>query len=177
MIYIISILIMFFILFLLTLVFLNQKNNITNYEIKIEEAIENINIGQEKQITLLTKISKKTNQECETKILSNLPKIKNKELNIFELEKELYKLNKELNEFIEENEKKIKDEEKKLLNLLKINSIELKSIEKYYNEQANKYNNTIKKFTYLFIKIITHLKKKELFIFEKEVEFEILKNH
>ena len=53
--------------------------------------------------------------------------------------------------------------------------IESKAIKIYYNSQVEKYNNNISKFTYLFVRVIKHLKKMQLFEFENEVEFEILK--
>ena len=145
------------------------------FNIKIDEAMKNIEILQEKEIELLTKVSKKINEKSDEKILKNLPKTKNKELNTFELQKELALFNKEINDIIIEGSIKLSDEEKSLISLLRNNSIELEAIEQYYNEEAEKYNKTIKKIKYLFVRIIKRLRKKEIFNFEKTVDFEILK--
>lgn len=168
--------ILFIILNLIIFIY-NKLCIIKAFNIKFDESIKNITILQEKEINLLTKLGKKLNEKTDEKILKDLPKIKNKNYSVFELHNKLTKFNKEINDLIIEGSTKLSNEEKSLLNLLKNNSLELKAVEQYYNNEAEKYNKIRKKIKYLFIRIIKRLKKVETFYFEKIVDFEILKEN
>ncbi|MDD6879046.1 MAG: hypothetical protein PUD59_02305 [bacterium] len=175
MIYIICVPIIIVLLFLIVLIFYDQKLLIDEYNIKITEAISSIDILHDKQIDLLTNISKIINKDLDKKILKNLSKIKNKKLDMFDLQSELHKLNVELKRYIEDNNYNFsKDQD--LKKDLDSNSIEIVALVNYYNELINDYNNTISKIKFLFIKMIKKLKKLDVFNIEKDIEFEILKN-
>lgn len=155
----------------------NQIMNIEKIQIKINEAENNINILLEKKLNLLSNISKTINAKNKEKVLVELPKIKNKKLEIFDLINESSKLNKELNNFIEDNNYILSDEEDSLMKDLYNTNLEINAIIDYYNLNSDLYNKTIKKPTYLFIRIIKRFVKKEKILVEKEVEFEILKQN
>lgn len=177
MIYKILILLLVFIVLNIIIFFYNKLVIIKNLNVKMDEAKKDIDILQEKELNILTKISKKMNSRLNEKILINLPKIKNKNLNIFELQKELHELNNEINNIILEGSIELIDEEKSLVRHLKNTSLKLEAVEQYYNSNANMYNSYIKKIKYLFIRIIKRLKKVDIFYFEKSIDFEILKEH
>ncbi len=174
MIYALCIMIGLFIIGIIVLITLTKINTINNYNIKIKEAIKSIDILQEKELALFTKISKKVNPKLDEKILTNITKIKNKDLNMFERQEEFYSLHKEVKNLLTEGSIELEPAEKALFEKLKTNSIELSAVETYYNEQADAYNSYIKKFHNLLIKLFKRLKKVETFTFKKVVEFEIL---
>lgn len=163
--------IIIFIIFLVVLIYYDQTNTIDNMKIKLEEAKKSISIVQEKEIELLTKISKDFQKQYNKKAIPNLSKIKNKSLNIFELDKELELLNKTLKEFVEDNNINIYEK----MNELHSTLIELKSLKIFYNRYAEKYNKLVSKFQYIIFKLIKKERKIELFEIQKEIEFEILK--
>ncbi|MGN1000437.1 MAG: hypothetical protein ACI4OG_00685 [Bacilli bacterium] len=166
----------FFIIILIVCIH-NQIMNIEKIQININEAENNINILLEKKLNLLGNISKTINTESKEKILTELPKIKNKKTEIFELINESNKLNKELDNFIEDNNYVLSDDEDNLMKDLYNTNLEINAIIDYYNLNSDLYNKTIKKPTYLFTRIIKRFDKKEKIIVEKEVEFEILKQN
>ena len=76
MIYIISGLIIIFIIYLLIILFLKQSTTINDLKIRCDEATETIEILQEKQISAITKLSKPVQKQSDEKVLISLPKIK-----------------------------------------------------------------------------------------------------
>lgn len=167
--------IVFFII--LILIIENHKSLILdNLIIKLNEATKDIEILLEKKTEILSKLSKKFSKEEDKKILTDISKIKNRKLNMFELEGQLYYLKKELDNYIEDNKLTLDETDQNLIKKFENNELELKSLIFYYNKEAELYNNYIKKIAYTLIKIIKKHNKKELFTIKKEVEFEILKN-
>ena len=177
MIYAIGIMVILFIIGIIVLVTFNKTNRIKSYDIKLKEAIKNIELLQEKELALFTKLSKKINPRLDEKIFTSVPKIKNKELDMFEKQEEFYTLHKEAKNLLTEGSVEFESAEKGLFEKLKTNSIELFAVEKYYNEQADNYNTYIKKFHNLIIRLIKRLKKVNTFKFKKVVEFEILEKN
>ena len=171
MIYIIIPIIIIFIIFLIGLSYYNQSNTVDNIKIKLEETSKNISISQEKEIETLTKINKLIQKEYNKKALTNLSKIKNKSLNIFELDEELWSLNKTLKNFIEDNKINTYDEMNELHSIL----IELNGLKLFFNKYAEEYNSLISKFKYILFKILKKEQKMTQFKIHKEIEFEILK--
>ena len=164
-----------FSIIIITLVEKHKQVTIDNLIIKIDEATKEIDILLQKKIELLTKLSKSINKTTDKKILTDISKIKNKKLNIFELEEQLYTIKKEFDNYVEENNSTPKDDNQTLITKLERNDLELKALKLYYNKESYTYNTYIKKLTYLLAKIIKKYKKKNLFDIKKEVEFEILK--
>lgn len=164
-----------FLIILFILIEREKCIQIDNLNIKIKEALLEIKILLEKKMDLLSKLSKKTNELCNTKAPNEISKIKNKKLEIFELEEKLYKLKAELIETIEDNNLEFKDEDKNLIKLLNNNDLEIKALKLYYNKEAYEYNSTITKFKYFITRLFKKCKKLETFVIKKEIEFEILK--
>ena len=163
--------------FIIILIIKSQIMNIDGYNIRIEESSKSIEMLQKEEINLLTKISKKVKEQTEESVFKDLPKMKNKSLDMFELDKKLFDLNKELNDTFEYNKINFEKEDMDLLNKYRDNKIELGALKQYYNDSIESYNKYIKSIKRLFIKILKKLKQKDTFDIEKEVEFEILKKN
>ena len=163
------------ILFIIFIVIKNQIIYIEGYNIRIEESSKSIEMLQEEAIDILSKISKKVKNETDEKVFKDLPKIKNKSHDIYEIDKYLIKLNKELEETLEYSKIDFSKDDINLLNNYRDNKIELNALKEYYNKTIEKYNLYIKSLKRLIIKIFKKLKQKEMFNIEKEIEFEILK--
>lgn len=162
-------------LLLIALLINSQITTINNEIIKINESKKNIEIIQEKQISLFSKLSKSIKKITEEKVLNDLTKIKNKNMNIFELDNELYKLTTELKDLLMTQKLNLQEEDKNLISKIKTSYIEIKSLKEYHNNATESLNNMIRKFYFLPGIILTHAKKQEEFTIEKEVDFEILK--
>ncbi len=162
-------------LFLIILGFYNQSLNISIYKIKLKEAKKAIKELQKSEINILTKLSKKLKTNKDEKILENIPKINNDQLTIYEVDYILYDLNKEIKEFFEYNKVELDEEITECIKNYKKDRAEIKALKDYYNSNCTLYNEYIRSFKRLLIKIVKKLKKATPFIIKKEVEFEILK--
>lgn len=151
-------------------------NKVGIYTIKINEAIKNIDLLLEKKVTLLTKIKEKLKENIEENFMDKLPKIKNQNLDSFELDAEIDLMTKELKDILEYNKKVILDDETNiLLRNLERASIDLKATKNYYNDNCEIYNNIIAKFPISIIAKIKHYDHLDFYENKKEEEFEILK--
>ena len=169
----ISIIILIIIFILSTKSYLNKINV---YVIKISEADKNIGLLLEKKKDLLTKIKYKTKEDLDVDILENLPKTKNQNLDSFELDAELETLEKEMIDTLKFNKKLILgDELEALIDSLDKTNIDLKATKKYYNDNAEKYNNIINRFPKKIIARIKGHTELDFYETKKEEEFEILK--
>lgn len=151
-------------------------NKVDIYKIKINEANKNIDILLEKKLSILTKVKEKLKDSIEDNFMEKLPKIKNQSLDNFELDSQIKLIQKELKELLEYNKKIILDDETNiLLKNLEKTDIDLIGTKKYYNDNAEIYNELISKFP---MSIIAKLKRHhylETYDNKKEEEFEILK--
>lgn len=151
-------------------------NTVSIYTIKINEATKNIDLLLEKKLTLLTKIKEKTKDNIEDNLMEKLPKIKNQNLDSFELDAEIDLMTKELKDVLEYNKKIILDDETNiLLRNLERASIDLNATKNYYNDNCEIYNNLIAKFPTNIIAKIKHYDHLDFYENKKEEEFEILK--
>lgn len=145
--------------------------------IKINEANDNVKILLEKKLDLIEKLHKSVNDKKTEKVLDKIPRIKKKDLDSYELDKELSKCFKEIKEIIDDDKKIILDDnDKEIIEEVNNIDIELKGVKTYYNNKVEEYNKNIKKISNLIIKIIKHHKEKELYSMKKELDFEILKS-
>lgn len=151
-------------------------NKVNVYTIKINEAVKNIDLLLEKKINLLTKIKDKLKENIEENFMDKLPKIKNQNLDSFELDAEIELMTKELKEILEYNKKVILDDETNiLLRNLDRASIDLIATKNYYNDNSEIYNNIISKFPTSIIAKIKRYDQLDFYENKKEEEFEILK--
>ena len=112
-------------------------NKVNVYIIKINEATKNIDLLLEKKLNLLTKIKDRLKECIEENFMEKLPKIKNQNLDSFELDAEIELMTKELKEVLEYNKKVILDDETNiLLRNLDRSSIDLIATKNYYNDNS-----------------------------------------
>ena len=114
--------------------------------------------------------------QCKEDLLKELEIIDVEKIDSIELNKNLAKFDKTIIELTDYNKEIVFDEEeeKTFDNLAKVNSDRL-AVEKYYNDNASKFNNSINGFPSGIISKIKKYKERELFSNEKEEIFEILK--
>lgn len=170
---IIGVILLIIITIILIKIFLNK---VEIYTIKINEADKNIDLLLEKKLNILTKTKEKLKDHIEDSFMEKLPKIKNRNLDRFELDNEIKLLQKELKELLEYNKKIILDDETNILirNLEKTD-IDLIATKNYYNDNSEIYNKIISKFPASIIARIKHHNSLEFYENKKEEEFEILK--
>ncbi len=151
-----------------------KKINIST--IKVNEGVKNIEFLLEKKTEILTKIKEKLKDDLDISIMENLPKIKGKSLDSFEIDAELEILEKELKETIEYNKKIVLDDETNaLLNSLEKANIDLKATKNYYNDNCEIYNALIDNFLAKIIAKIKGYSPLDFYETKQEEEFEILK--
>lgn len=151
-------------------------NKVNVYIIKINEATKNIDLLLEKKLNLLTKIKDRLKECIEENFMEKLPKIKNQNLDSFELDAEIELMTKELKEVLEYNKKVILDDETNiLLRNLDRASIDLIATKNYYNDNSEIYNTIISKFPTNIIAKIKRYDQLDFYENKKEEEFEILK--
>ncbi len=174
---IVGVLILILILFLIEVIYYNKFQMA---RIRISEAENNIDILLQKKLTLLERTAKIIEEfdpkYQEDQIFSGLLKIKNKNLNNFELNKELEK---EMAEY-----KGLLDLESRLKEIENLNTInfdltdienDLVAAKKYYNDTIISYNKLVKCFPSNLVALIFHYSRKEFYADEKVEIFEILK--
>lgn len=165
----------FLFLILIILTIYSQIINIKYDNLMFNEINDDIKSLQKKQISHLHKVAKAVEEIKNVKILENLNDLKNDEIQSQELDKKLQNQIKELKDFLFENKIELNKENKQLINILKNNVTEIKALKELYNIKLEKYNKKFQKFWYIIPKLITKSKKKEKYIIEKEIDFEILK--
>ena len=175
MIYAICVAVIVIILFLIILALYNQKRRIEMYNVKFEDSINSIDLLQETEIDNLTKLSKLIKTKKDDKLFKDLKKVKDKEIDTFEIDEYLSQTNKELKDYLEYNKVEYTDEFMKIIHDYKRVRVESLALKEYYNYNVEEYNKYIKKITHLVTKIFKKAKIKEAFEIKKEIEFEILK--
>lgn len=172
--YVIVAIVALFIIFIM--IELSYYNKFQLLNIKISEALNNIDILFEKKFNLIercTNVIKDNNDKYkEDIILDNLLKIKNQKLNRFELNKELTLALRDYYSLL--------DLDKDLSSISTLSSIgdnlldvenDLNAAKNFYNDTIVEYNNLVKCFP---SKIVAHIKKYEVMDFFKEDKLETL---
>ena len=166
---------------LLALIISTNKQSYQILEIRMEEAIKNIEYFLEKKEENLEKaipLIKESNKRKYGKkeILENLIKNKNIKQNLYEKDKNLSNDLKEFKLLLEDDEKLLKNKE---ISEIYFESIEiendLNASKKYFNKIVTKCDNEFKKFPKNILKNILKYKKEEKFTIKKEQTLEILK--
>lgn len=158
---------------ILLLYYYFQKYKVQNS--KIIETESNIDILLEKKSHILTKINKSIVKQIDNKTVDKLIKNMPKNQNLFELDKNLNNIEEQLRELIDDKNIVFDDENSDIIDILDSNNLELKAVKLYYNDCVIIYNNFSKKIFGLFLKIFNHFEKKELYVIEEIIPFEILK--
>lgn len=153
-----------------------KSDKLNVYSIKIEEALEEVQILLEKKLSLLSDLQKNFSEEAndvEFNFLCNMEDVDDDE---FKLNTILNKAYKELKDYLDDKRSYIpSDEIKVLLDDLYQIDIECTATKNYYNDNAIILNNKINKFPNNLIAKIKKISKKELYNDPIEEEFEILK--
>jgi len=166
-----------FILAVMVILIKYNSDKLKDLMIKINEAEENINILVNKKIELILNINNCIEDKSLDIKVDNIDEITNKELNIYEQNRILNNCYNQILEIVDYNNNVIlDDEEYKNVKRLKDISISLNGVQNYYNDNVNILNNYINKFPTNLITKSKKLKKRELFVNEKNEIFEILKN-
>ncbi len=153
-----------------------NRDKISDLLIKIHEAEENIHILINKKIELILNINNCIEEKSDDIKIDNIDDITNKELNIYEQNSMLNNCYNQILEIVDYNNNVVlDDEEYKNVKKLKDVSISLIGVQNYFNDNIEILNESINKFPANLITKSKKIKKRELFINEKNEIFEILK--
>ncbi len=164
--------IIFFIICIISLLFLLGYNHFQEYIIRINEAEVSIDSVLRKRFDLLNKstdfIKEVTEEETET-ILPTVVSLRSQKLSNIELDKQLYPAIEEFQSYAEKYEK-LKENEgyvKTQINLMESES-EIVALRKYYNDISKEYNKLLKSFPASMVAFFQKYQKKELYEERKE---------
>lgn len=163
---------------LLLMIFVIYYNKYQFAIIRINEAENKISKSLKQKTTLFERLIPiiKEKFKKENRLLDIMIKIKDNELNNFELNKELQNASKVLNELLDNNVYLYEEESiKVILEELFMNKQDIEAGEKFYNDNVVIYNKLIRSFPSNIIGSFMRLKRKEFYEKEKEEIFEILK--
>lgn len=161
---------------ILILLIKSYLNKVKVYVIKIDEADKNIDLLLEKKLELFKNIKEKTKDTLDIDILEDIPKIKGKNLDSFEKDKAYEDLENDIKDTLIYNKKIILDSELQvLIDSLKNTNIDLKATKKYYNDNADLYNEKVNKFPKRIIARIKGYDEIDYYETKEQEEFEILK--
>lgn len=150
------------------------NNNFNEYNIRINEANENIDNTLKKRYDLLNKsidIIKKVLVKDDDDIIKTITEIRSKKLDNYELDKKLYLAIEEFNnytdEYIELNDNN--DYNKIQINLIN-SETDIIALKEYYNDNVKKYNKLINKIPFNLIAKFKKYEEKQLFDIEDHKE-------
>ena len=174
--YIILAIIILFVL-IITGILVKTKRKLQFIMIKINEAESNIDISLEKKYDLLDRSKPLVNDELNIMtFLSDLEKLKEKDLSQREEHNLLKDYYDQLFKEIDDHEKLLSNEELiSLTNSLNKNEVDLVAAVKYYNDNSTKLNDLIQTFPANIIRVFMGIRKKEFYSNEKRELYEILK--
>lgn len=148
--------------------------------IRINEAENQISKSLKEKFALIERLIPifKDKFKKDNRLVDIAIKIKDNDLNNFELNKELQQATKIINELLDTNVTLYEEENiKTILNELFMNKQSIEAGEKFYNDNVVIYNKLICSFPSNIVKIFMHLKRKEFYEKEKEEIYEILKEN
>lgn len=163
---------------LLLMIFVIYYNKYQFAIIRINEAENKISKSLKEKTVLFERVIPiiKEKFKKENRLIDIMIKIKDNELNNFELNKELQNASKILNELLDNNVYLYEEENiKVILDELFMNKQDIEAGEKFYNDNVVIYNKLICSFPSNIVGSFMRLKRKEFYEKEKEEIFEILK--
>ena len=167
--------VMLFIIFLIVL--FNSRGKLLILDIKITEAEKELDSLYEIKKELLFSICKKIDELAQKELFSNIEELNNENLDSFELSNLLNSIeNKLINEMSMRKAFVPDDEDSILFSSLESASIDCKSVEKYYNDTADKFNKLLRRFPSNIIGKMKDYKNADKYTYEEEEMFEILKD-
>lgn len=165
---------------LLLMIYIVYYNKYQFAIIRMNEAENQITKSLKEKLSLIERLIPifKEKFKKENRILDIVIKIKDNDLNNFELSKELQQATKIVNELLDNNVALYEEENiKTILDALFINKQAIEAGEKYYNDTVVTYNKLICSFPSNIVKLFMGLKRKEFYEKEKEEIYEILKEN
>lgn len=168
------------VLALLAMVFVTYYNKYQFAIIRINEAENKISKSLKEKISLFERIIPiiKEKFKDDNRLLDSMIKIKDNNLNNFEINKELQVSSRILNEILDNNVHLYEEENiKVILDELFMNRQDIEAGEKFYNDNVVIYNKLIHSFPSNVVGALMHLKRKEFYESETEEIFEILKEN
>lgn len=165
---------------LLLMIYIIYYNKYQFAIIRINEAENQISKSLKEKLSLIERLIPifKEKFKKENRLLDIVIKIKDNELNNFELNKELQQATRIINELLDNNVALYEEENiKSILEELFVNKQAIQAGEKFYNDNVVIYNKLICSFPSNIVKIFMGLKRKEFYEKEKEEIYEILKEN
>ena len=163
-----------FLLFFTLFIVKGNKLKVTNT--KIIEAEKDISDILKDKYDLLKNIHEILKTKDKEDLLKDIEVLNIEGMNSVQINKELSKYDKVIEELINYNKEIVFDEnEEEVFDKLEKVNINGQAVEKYYNDNASKFNKYISSFPSNIISKLKKYEDKELFENEKEEIFEILK--
>lgn len=157
-------------------IFLSYKNKICFLQIKIDVAEKSIDSLMDKNLDLLKKSCKRLDDLTEEDLFEEAQTLERNDYSSFEFNKKLSSLQRDFEEEVTYRKNFIPDEETiNLFQDLRITHLECEASQDFYNDTVSSYNNLLNKFPVNIIGKMLKCCKKELYSFEEEEVFEILK--
>ncbi|MEG1494793.1 MAG: LemA family protein [Bacilli bacterium] len=163
---------------LIGIVFIVIFNKYQLIKLKIDEALNNIDLLLQKKLDFISKAIPlvKEHSKEDTGELQKVLLLKTKKLNNFQLDEQLVKAKHDFQELLDIYP--VLEKKKSLAKLefgLEDTEEDLEAAKDYYNDNVKLYNKLVACFPSNIVGFIFHYKKKELFANKQEEMFEILK--
>ena len=147
------------------------------YDIKIEEAMNELEVLYEIKKKTLSSICDKVSAIVDKELFPNIEEIGSEEIGNFELSKKLEEIETKLSEEMNLRRAFVPDEELTILfTSLEDISTDCNSVEQYYNDNAICFNSLLKKFPSNIVGKVKDYNFRSTYAYEKEEMFEILKD-
>ncbi len=173
-----AIIIAVIIIALLLMIFIIYYNKYQFAIIRINEAENKISKGLKEKISLIERIIPifKEKFKDDNRLLDSMIKIKDDNLNNFEINKELAHASRIINEILDNHTVLYEEENiKNILDELFMNKQDIEAGEKFYNDNVVIYNKLVHSFPSNIVGAILRMKKKAFYEKETEEIYEILK--
>lgn len=160
------VLILFIILCLLSVWYVNTYNRFQNLIIRINEVEANIDTTLRKRFDLLNKSVSiiKANADIDGDVLELIVKLRSRKLSNFDLDRQLYEAINEFRGYLE-NYPSLKEQEtlQKVDMTLNESEHEITAFRKYYNDTITEYNTLVRKFPTMLVAKLSKYKEKTYF--------------
>ena len=163
---------------LLLMIFIIYYNKYQFAVIRINEAENKISKSLKEKVALIERIIPIFREKFkdDNRLLDSMIKIKDDNLNNFEINKELTHASRVISEILDNHTALYEEENiKTILDELFMNKQDIEAGEKFYNDNVVVYNKLIRSFPSNIVGLILHMKKKEFYENETEEIYEILK--
>lgn len=174
---ILSILIILTILFLICFyIFTRYKEQLRFLQVKLDVAEQQMNSLFDQNLELLKSSCKKLDQLTEEDLFTEVQEFSREGISNYEFYKKLFSYQHDFDEEVRYHASFVPDEEtNKLFDDLRIVHLECSASGDFYNDTADQYNSLLERFPVRIVGNILKCKKKDLYSYEEEEVFEILK--